>query len=120
MSKYQKALQSSEDEDELLAKVFAALSHPHRVKILQTMAASCVPNRKSSEFEARCCVGASGRGLDIAASTLSHHVKELRNAGLIRLEKCGQQRECWVEPKALEVLEYFFRDLRKGLQAKHG
>ena len=115
MSKYLKTLQPVEDEVDMLARVFAALSHPHRVKILQTMANSCVRGKKSTEFEARCCVGASGRGLDIAASTLSHHVKELRNAGLIRLEKSGQQRECWVEPKALEVLEHFFRDLRKGL-----
>jgi len=112
MSKYLSRAQPREVEEDLLARAFAALSHPHRLKILQTMASRCVRNKKGSEFEARCCVGKAGEGLNIASSTLSHHVKELRNAGLIRMEKVGQQRECWVDLQVLSALEKFLGDLR--------
>lgn len=94
-----------------LAAVFAALSHPHRLTIFVRLASRCRPKAALSELEARACVSDAGKGLDIAASTLSHHVKELRQAGLIRMEKSGQTTDCWVEPEALKKLQSFFESL---------
>ena len=48
----------------------------------------------------RACVGELGDGLELAPSTVSHHLKELRRA--------GQHVECWANPDALERLAEFF------------
>jgi ArsR family transcriptional regulator len=56
----------------------------------------------------RRCVGELGRDLSIAPSTVSHHLKELRTAGLIHMERRGQSIECWVEPDTLGTLSEFF------------
>ncbi len=48
----------------------------------------------------RLCVGELGRGLGIGAPTVSHHLKELTRAGLIRTRKRGQNTECWVSNHA--------------------
>jgi ArsR family transcriptional regulator len=55
-------------------------------------------------------VGALGGDLDIAPSTVSHHVKELQQAGLIRMERRGQRVECWVDPETLGGLAAFFQN----------
>jgi DNA-binding transcriptional ArsR family regulator len=40
---------------------------------------------------------------------LSHHIKELSRAGLIRMERRGQHVDCWVEPAVVEELSRFFQ-----------
>jgi len=52
-------------------------------------------------------VGDLGKDIDIAASTLSHHLKELNQAGLIMMERRGQHVECWVNTDMLEELSSF-------------
>ncbi len=52
----------------------------------------------------RRCVGEISRGLGVAASTVSHHVRELRQAGLIRLERRGKNIDCWVDGDAVQGL----------------
>ena len=54
------------------------------------------------------CVGDLGRDLDIVPSTVSHHIKELHRAGLVRMERRGQKIECWVDPVILRDLALFF------------
>lgn len=44
---------------------------------------------------------------EVTLSTVSHHLKELRNAGLIRCEKHGQTVCCSADPGALEEVERF-------------
>ena len=38
-----------------------------------------------------------GKGLEIDPSTVSHHIKELRVSGLIRMERRGKNIVCWVD-----------------------
>ncbi len=49
--------------------------------------------------------------LDIAPSTVSHHLKELTRAGLIATQRCGREVRCWVEPAVLRELGGFFTAL---------
>jgi len=50
------------------------------------------------------CVGDLGKGLNIGQSTISHHIKELRRAGLIQVGKKGKYTECWVDAETVTVL----------------
>jgi ArsR family transcriptional regulator len=70
----------------------------------------CAPGTQCGVDEAaRFCVGDLGDGLDIAPSTLSHHLKELQRCGLIRTERRGKNVQCWVDPEVLEQMSYFFQ-----------
>ena len=93
---------------ERYAEVFQALANPHRLRILSRLATCCRPGTVSTLSEGRARVGELGLDLGIAPSTVSHHIKELRNAGLIKVERNGRTIECRVEPKILERLSRFF------------
>ena len=82
------------DYDEKLARYAKALSHPARVYILQFLDQQCA-----------CFVGNIVEELPMAQSTVSQHLKELKNAGLIqgtvdppRVKYCVN-RENWEEAK---------------------
>jgi ArsR family transcriptional regulator len=61
-----------------------------------------------SEDEISACVGEIGRDLGIVPSTVSHHIKELFNAGLIRMERRGQNVQCWIEDDTLGDMSKLF------------
>jgi DNA-binding transcriptional ArsR family regulator len=87
------------------ADMFKALGNPHRLAIFLRLISCCPPGTKWMEGpESRRFVGQLGEDLDIAASTLSHHIKELRTAGLIGAERRGKNIECWVDAEALNTL----------------
>lgn len=91
------------------AERFKALSNPHRLALFQRLCSCCAPGTLCNTDEAmRFCVGDLGEGLDIAPSTLSHHLKELHRAGLIMMQRNGKNVECWVEPTTLQELAGFF------------
>ena len=93
------------------ADIFKALSNPNRLRMFLHLVTCCVPGTVSSvdpDTGTSACVGALGRDLDIVPSTVSHHLKELHRAGLIRMERRGQKIECWVDPQVLEDLASFF------------
>jgi len=91
------------------ASMFKALSNPHRLALFSRLMTCCTPGTKCSPDDAvRFCVGELGEGLDIAPSTLSHHLKELNRAGLVNMERRGKNIECWLEPKVLQDLAAFF------------
>jgi DNA-binding transcriptional ArsR family regulator len=102
------------DNLQRLAEMFKALGNPHRLAVFLRLASCCPPGAVAvSEYEARRFVGQLGAELDIAASTLSHHIKELRQAGLIRMERKGKNIECWIDGEALSTIT----DLLTGLSS---
>lgn len=89
--------------------MFKALSNPHRLAIFNRLSNCCPPGTSCRADEAiRHHAGELGEGLEIAASTLSHHLKELHRAGLIQMERRGKHVECWVEVEILHNLAGFF------------
>ena len=95
------------------AEMFKALSNPNRLKIFLRLISCCQPGtltqiQPNIEVEGCACVGELGQDLGIVPSTISHHIKELRQAGLIRMERRGQKMACWIEPKTLTALKSFF------------
>ncbi len=93
------------------SKMFKALASPHRLGIYMRLVNCCEPGTKCSTdaSDQETCVGEVAEGLKLAPSTVSHHLKELRQAGLIEMEKQGQRSYCWVKPEALEELSEFLK-----------
>ena len=87
------------------ADAFQALSNPNRLAIFLHLV-SCCPPGTSCRFdeEMKQCVSDLGKGLNIAQSTISHHIKELRMVGLIHVAKRGRYTECWVDGETVTLL----------------
>jgi ArsR family transcriptional regulator, arsenate/arsenite/antimonite-responsive transcriptional repressor len=76
--------------DENLAAMAKALGHPVRAGIVRMLAA-----------QQTCQYGALSDRLPLAKSTVSQHLKILREAGLVRVEADGQ-RVCYcIDPEGL-------------------
>ncbi len=94
---------------ETYASLFKALANPNRLRIFLRLVSCCVPGKtRCTDDGMRACVGELGQDLGLAPSTVSHHIKELCQAGLIRMERSGQNVECWVDPEILAELAEFF------------
>lgn len=78
---------------EQLAPMFKALGDPIRLRIVSMIAA--VPEL---------CVCEITPAFDISAATVSHHLKTLREAGLVDCERRGTFVYYWLLPAALEAL----------------
>jgi DNA-binding transcriptional ArsR family regulator len=97
-----------DDEVERLAAAFAALSNPQRLRMFIKLASSCCAPGEGPERAEGCCrAGEVGAGLDLAASTASHHLKELRRAGLMHVERQGRRIECSASEETLQRLAAF-------------
>jgi len=82
------------DEQNLLAARLKALAHPARIAILQHL------------VKANACVcGSLVDELGLAQATISQHLKELKNAGLIQGTIEGVSTCYCIEPKAWNVLK---------------
>lgn len=100
--------------------MFKALSNEQRLKIfLMIYKECCKPEsgKGGSEFqikEGKCC-SASGAlqkaftkvcdCMDLSRSTISHHFKELQNAGLIICERDGRTFRCKINGDAVESIK---------------
>ena len=92
-----------------MSSAFKALSNPNRLKIFMRLLDCCPPGTSCGMDKAqKFCVGDLGDDLDIAPSTLSHHIKELNQAGLVQLERRGQNIDCCVVPERIDALRQFF------------
>ena len=74
---------------------FAALSDPTRVRVLQFL---CTPG--AGEMQAF-SAGDIARGLELPASTLSHHLKLLTSAGILVMAKAGKEHRYRLQLEAL-------------------
>jgi ArsR family transcriptional regulator len=92
-----------------MAGYFKALAHPHRLRIFLQLSARCRPGVGCCpESTVSACVGELGRPLKISPSTVSHHLKELRQSGLLRMARRRKNVDCWVDPQALRDLARLF------------
>lgn len=98
-------LDMSTDDLQKFAEIFKALSNPHRLAIFLRLMSNCPPGKTCTfDEEIRECVGDVGKDLGIARTTVSHHVKELRRAGLLKVERRGRNIECWLGDETVREL----------------
>jgi len=89
-----------------MAKVFKALGCGQRIRIVQML--------REWEGIDTCCDGVLKAftrmcdEIEVSRSTLSHHFKELENAGLIVCERQGQAMQCKVNEALLAKMKDFF------------
>lgn len=96
-------------DHEEYAEIFKALANPNRLKIFSRLATCCKPGTVDVfNPQTSACIGELGDELDIVASTVSHHIKELRRVGLIKTRRQGKNIECWVDPQIVDDLKDFF------------
>lgn len=97
-------------DNNALSSAFKALSNPHRLEIFHRLLTCCeVGSSCGIDQCMKIVVGDLGKDIDIAASTLSHHLKELNHAGLIKTERRGKQVECWVNVEMVKHLSEFLK-----------
>ncbi|MFG3158992.1 ArsR/SmtB family transcription factor [Streptomyces sp. NPDC048232] len=78
-----------------LAKVFKALGDPVRLRLL-----SMIASREGGEI----CVCDLTPAFDLSQPTISHHLKLLRQAGLIDCERRGTWVYYWLLPQMIDKL----------------
>jgi len=78
-----------------LARMFKALGDPVRLQLL---------SRVASHAGGEACVCDLSVGLDLSQPTISHHLKVLRETGLLECERRGTWVYYWVVPSALAQL----------------
>ena len=87
-------------QDERLAKLAWAIAHPARVRILRILLARC-----------SCVCGELVDQLPLAQSTVSQHLKVLKEAGLIQGEIDGPKVCYCVNPANLQKLKELIASL---------
>lgn len=78
-----------------LARMFKALGDPVRLRLLSLVA---------SHAGGEACVCDISPSFDLSQPTISHHLKVLREAGLLDCERRGTWVYYWVLPAALQQL----------------
>ena len=94
----------------LLAGIFKALSDPNRLAIFQLVCERGGEGQGVDEMANS--ISKIADEFDLTLSTVSHHIKELRTAGLIRCEKVGQTVYCTPNPDTLADIDHFLRETK--------
>ncbi|MGV3618737.1 MAG: ArsR/SmtB family transcription factor [Fimbriimonas sp.] len=102
------------DELKDLSRMYKALGDPTRLRILQFLRSRCCPVALGEGGDVHpvegptvgevCC---QVTGLEKINSTISFHIRELKDAGLITVEKRGKYMVCGVNRAALSRLADF-------------
>lgn len=93
------------DETDRLARAFKALSNPNRLQIYTEILRR---QRSALGPEHSCALFDFINSLEIGAPTVSHHIKELVNAGLITVERDGKYLACALDEDTRRALRDFF------------
>jgi len=91
------------DENQLV-KMFKALANPNRYRLFDEIRKS---GSSSIEEGHTCFLNTIIDQLNIGAPTVSHHLKELVNAGLVETEKEGKFLQCRLNQKNIALLREF-------------
>ena len=95
-----------------LARIFKALSDTNRLAIFNTVREGfdcCTVLPDGSLERNGNTVSEIAAVFDLSLSTVSHHLKELRNAGLIVCERRGQRVYCRPDDGVLKKIEEFLQ-----------
>jgi ArsR family transcriptional regulator len=82
-----------------LSKALRALAHPNRLAIFERIHDDGLCCRTDHKGNTVCAIA---EDFQLALSTVSHHLKELRAAGLITCERRGQQVVCAINHDTLD------------------
>jgi ArsR family transcriptional regulator len=85
----------SDDDALAIALRIKALADPARVKIMSLLLSAAEGEHNSGEL---------ARALGLSESTISHHLSQLRNAGLVTSERRGMNVYHHPSPEALAAL----------------
>ena len=96
----------SEEQNEL-STLFKALSHPARVAIIEYLLKVDT-----------CICGDIVNELPLAQPTVSQHLKELKNAGIIKGNIEGTAICYCLNAETLQKFENYFSQIKKQLQSK--
>ena len=94
----------SDRDIQQLSRAFKALSNPNRLQLYLNLL-------REARVEApmhTCFLSTVLGNLNIGAPTVSHHVKELVNAGLITTHREGKRLTCAINPDMVERLNRLF------------
>lgn len=95
-------------EKERLADMLRALGDPTRLAIFEFLIGRCcaaIPDSPPASASEVCC---AVTGIEKITSTVSHHIKELRSAGLVSVTRVGRQKLVSVNTKAVDHLADYF------------
>ena len=92
-----------------LALIFKALSDKNRLAIFQTIRSGfeCCKVLPDGSMEPVNTVSEIASEFDLSLSTVSHHLKELRTAGLIVCERRGRRVYCRPDREVLQRIGEF-------------
>jgi ArsR family transcriptional regulator len=97
---------------EKFANIFKALSNPNRLRILLELTHCSVNGGGFSASvamdEVENCQQEFAKKLGLAPSTISHHFKELRQAGLLKIRREGKKLVVWVDAQAINSIKDLF------------
>jgi DNA-binding transcriptional ArsR family regulator len=92
---------------EHLVRVFRALGDPTRLAIFQAVRRATAACDGCSPDEVQNGISQIASSFDLSLSTVSHHIRELRMAGLLRCERHGQTIRCSIDPEVLAEVARF-------------
>lgn len=95
-----------------LSQAFKALGHPHRLALIQRLideAMSCDPPVEGEcTLDPACCdFGELAEEIGVGKPTVSHHLKVLRQAGLVHRVQEGRRVHCRINRDRLAELRAF-------------
>lgn len=97
------------------ARLFKALSNESRLEILKAICEEGISGTLAGKkpcVEKCSCVGDIVQRFQLAPSTISHHIKELAQAGLVQVQREGQFIRVFPNLEALKAMEAFLHSLR--------